>query len=453
MQPAAASAGPGLGGRLRVLAEELCDETAVGPLLDRILVRSTGLLDGAAGSISLVDEGAGYYQKAADLGVACRKGQVFPLDEGVTGQVVANRRPMVLDSYGAVPGGHLLPDDPVRRGAVVAVPIWWRDAIIGADVVFAGGQRRFTATEVDRLEELAQIAAVALTNARRVAEAEALARRTSGARQRESATRGLAVVLLELEAAEQDLAGAPPPMAWAELAEALRRARDATEEGLAEIRRGGLGAVTADELSLVEALRRESGWAARTGRIQVRLPVAGDERPLAPPVHDAVVRIAREAVLNAVVHAAPSMLRIGLVYGASDLTMLVLDDGRGFDTSTDELFQGGLRRMADEALGVEGTMLTESVPGWGTVVRVQVPYGDVAAPPRGGPAPPAGLTSRERDVLALLAQGLTDREAADALRISIKTVEKHVGAVLRKLGARNRTEAVARALDRGWIRP
>ena len=423
MQPAAASAGPGLGGRLRVLAEELCDETAVGPLLDRILVRSTGLLDGAAGSISLVDEGAGYYQKAADLGVACRKGQVFPLDEGVTGQVVANRRPMVLDSYGAVPGGHLLPDDPVRRGAVVAVPIWWRDAIIGANVVFAGGQRRFTATEVDRLEELAQVAAVALTNARRVAEAEALARRTSGARQRESATRGLAVVLLELEAAEQDLAGAPSPMARAELAEALRRARDATEEGLAEIRRGGLGAATADE------------------------------RPLAPPVHDAVVRIAREAVLNAVVHAAPSMLRIGLVYGAADLTVLVLDDGRGFDTSTDELFQGGLRRMADEALGVEGTMLTESVPGWGTVVRVQVPYGDDSALPRGGPAPPAGLTSRERDVLALLAQGLTDRAAADALRISIKTIEKHVGAVLRKLGARNRTEAVARALDRGWIRP
>jgi DNA-binding CsgD family transcriptional regulator len=204
---------------------------------------------------------------------------------------------------------------------------------------------------------------------------------------------------------------------------------------------------------VVEALRRESGWAARTGRIQVRLPVAGDERPLAPPVHDAVVRIAREAVLNAVVHAAPSMLRIGLVYGAADLTMLVLDDGRGFDTSTDELLQGGLRRMADEALGVEGTMLTESVPGWGTVVRVQVPYGDDSARPRGGPAPPAGLTARERDVLALLAQGLTDREAADALRISIKTIDKHVGGVLRKLGVRNRTEAVARALDRGWIRP
>jgi phosphoenolpyruvate---glycerone phosphotransferase subunit DhaK len=55
--------------------------------------------------------------------VACRSGQVFPLDEGITGQVVARRRPVVLDSYLGVPGGHLPPDDPAARGAVVALMI------------------------------------------------------------------------------------------------------------------------------------------------------------------------------------------------------------------------------------------------------------------------------------------------------------------------------------------
>jgi hypothetical protein len=92
---------------LRELAEDLADEVAVAPLLGRILRHSTTLLDGAAGSISLVDEGAGYYRKAADLGVACRTGQVFPLDEGVTGQVVAGRGPVVLERYGALPGGRV----------------------------------------------------------------------------------------------------------------------------------------------------------------------------------------------------------------------------------------------------------------------------------------------------------------------------------------------------------
>ena len=54
-------------GGLRALAEDLSEEVGVGPLLERILTHSTRLLEGAAGSISLVDEDAGYYRKAADL--------------------------------------------------------------------------------------------------------------------------------------------------------------------------------------------------------------------------------------------------------------------------------------------------------------------------------------------------------------------------------------------------
>lgn len=51
------------------------------------------------------------------------------------------------------------------------------------------------------------------------------------------------------------------------------------------------------------------------------------------------------------------------------------------------------------------------------------------------------LSSREVEVLALLADGLTDREIAAGLVISPRTVESHVSAILRKLGVRNRAEA------------
>jgi DNA-binding NarL/FixJ family response regulator len=51
------------------------------------------------------------------------------------------------------------------------------------------------------------------------------------------------------------------------------------------------------------------------------------------------------------------------------------------------------------------------------------------------------LSSRELEVLGLLADGLTDREIAEALVISPRTVESHVGSILRKLGVRNRAEA------------
>jgi len=61
------------------------------------------------------------------------------------------------------------------------------------------------------------------------------------------------------------------------------------------------------------------------------------------------------------------------------------------------------------------------------------------------------LTPREIEVLRLLTGGLSDREIATRLGISPKTVEKHVGAVLRKTGTAGRTAAVVHALDHGWL--
>ena len=61
------------------------------------------------------------------------------------------------------------------------------------------------------------------------------------------------------------------------------------------------------------------------------------------------------------------------------------------------------------------------------------------------------LTAREHEVLALLAQGLPNKAIAHALGISDQTVKFHVAAVIRKLGAVNRTDAVRRAIRRGLV--
>jgi DNA-binding NarL/FixJ family response regulator len=58
---------------------------------------------------------------------------------------------------------------------------------------------------------------------------------------------------------------------------------------------------------------------------------------------------------------------------------------------------------------------------------------------------PDGLTEREREVRSLVERGLPDKKIATALGISVKTIEKHVGAILRKTGAPNRTALAHRA--------
>jgi len=61
------------------------------------------------------------------------------------------------------------------------------------------------------------------------------------------------------------------------------------------------------------------------------------------------------------------------------------------------------------------------------------------------------LTTRENQVLVLLAEGLPNKAIADALGISDQTVKFHVASIAGKLGAVNRTDTVRRAIRRGLI--
>ena len=67
------------------------------------------------------------------------------------------------------------------------------------------------------------------------------------------------------------------------------------------------------------------------------------------------------------------------------------------------------------------------------------------------PKPGHDLTDREREVLALMVEGLTNPEIAERLVVSRSTVKFHVSSILSKLEATSRTEAVALALQEGLV--
>jgi len=132
------------------------------------------------------------------------------------------------------------------------------------------------------------------------------------------------------------------------------------------------------------------GFATRLGRmavsatenavpkIRVKSKVSGTYRPLAPKTEAELLRIAQEAVTNAVRHAKPSHIAIELRFSARDLEMMVKDDGCGFNGQPHAQSSGpeghfGLTGMRERAAEIGGTLEIESTPGEGTRVTASVP--------------------------------------------------------------------------------
>jgi DNA-binding NarL/FixJ family response regulator len=177
---------------------------------------------------------------------------------------------------------------------------------------------------------------------------------------------------------------------------------------------------------------------AANGQEAVRL--AAELRPdvvlldLEMPELDGVEALARLRAASPAVRA--------LVFTAFDTDERILSAVRA--GAQGYLLKGAPREELFRAIRVvsQGGSLLQPVVASKLLQRMARPGGDEA---------PATLTSREVEVLRLLAQGRANKEIAADLVISERTVKFHVSAILSKLGAGNRTEAVRLAVQRGLV--
>lgn len=183
-------------------------------------------------------------------------------------------------------------------------------------------------------------------------------------------------VVLTLEACQRALERDPESLP-ASLAKAAREAR-AT---LAEVRQymsalrakeGGNINLPASVARLVDDVRRQTG-------LRVEMEEQGPERELEPPLERAVMRIVGESLRNVAQHAHAEAAKLRLNYGPSEITVVVEDDGVGFDAeptmaTATERGHFGLAGMRERALSIGGTLTVLSQPGRGSVVTATLPY-------------------------------------------------------------------------------
>jgi LuxR family transcriptional regulator, maltose regulon positive regulatory protein len=175
------------------------------------------------------------------------------------------------------------------------------------------------------------------------------------------------------------------------------------------------------------------------------------------------------ALLERMHAAAVAQGRVGCVIETLALQALAHaasgEEGRATSTLAEALALGQperyVRVFADEGEPMRALLgrVTSSVRGnhaaSSYLARIQRAFAPRPAGPQDAatavPGLPDPLTSREREVLGLLAQGRANRDIATELVVTLDTVKRHVSHILAKLSATNRTEAVARARELGLI--
>lgn len=285
------------------------------------------------------------------------------------------------------------------------------ETIRGALVVYPDAERQFMPAELAVFQSLADQATLAVAMTRLLDQQREIAvmeeRQRLAAEIHDTVAQSLVSLILQIEMAQTSVESEEREAAR----EALTTAHDQAKRALGDTRRAvqGLFPASLERLSPIEAIAEEARQFQAQEGVPAQFLSTGEEQTLLPEQRGALLRIAQESLSNIRKHAQAQRVRVGLSYGAAEVTLMVEDDGIGFDSAARPApgSQGGygLFGMNERARVLGGEVQIESTPGWGTRVRAVLPY-----QPASSLAQRAGITTIHEPIGApvVLPNGLTD---------------------------------------------
>jgi signal transduction histidine kinase len=278
-------------------------------------------------------------------------------------------------------------DDPRFRGwwpsqhpdmrSFLGVPIVSPDGIIGAFYLTEkDGAPAFDAEDQALIELLASHAAIAITNARLYEQSRELSivseRNRLALDLHDVVSQKLFSLTLTAEAVATQL-DRDPEAARVQVQRLQRLAREALDELRSLIL--GLRPPELERDGLEGTLRKEVEMLGRVHGVDIQLRASGGIDGESGERRVGVLRIANEALHNALRHARPEHVVVSLSSGDGQFRVEVIDDGIGFEPARAELRSRhlGLTSMEERARELGGRLEIRSSPGRGTTVRLQVP--------------------------------------------------------------------------------
>ena len=332
-----------------------------------------------------LDRAPAYFAVQLPLGVA-----VFLTSHAVGGEtagvflllLLAGQGVQVLSPRATAVVGALVGAALVGAGLLMVPTHGWAHGVREATVMLVATVFTVAVSRVAARERRARAELAAANRRLRASAAQAEELATTRERNRlarelhDTLAQGFTGIVLQLEATESALVGGRPEVA----SQRLDQARILARESLAEARRSvwSLRPQVLERRPLPEALPDAVRALTVGTALAVHVETPDRVPPLSPDLEADVLRVAQEAVTNAVKHAGARTLAVGLGWDGSCLELRVRDDGRGFVARGRPSEDGGgfgLTAMRERIERHGGTLRIDARPGEGSevVAAVSVP--------------------------------------------------------------------------------